>query len=401
MSFETFMARRYLTARNKPFFVSLLTTISIVAMTASVFAMIVVVTVMSGFEKDFEKKVLGFKAPLVLAGNFPRTEDWPREIAGLDRRILSVQPYLEGEGILQTGTGETLGVRIRGVLGRPSPERYGKLSTLEEFREGEIVLGQEVAWTLKVSPEFEDSVSLIFPFGEISPSGELLPTVRSLEVAATFRSGFYDYDSKYVLVPYQEAERLLGDYARSGFEIWLQPIEAVEGVKQTISKWLEKKGEKSFHLFSWKEQNPKLFAALKLEKIGMLLLLAILLFIASCTIFGLVSLAVTDRLREAAILQAIGMEARRVQRIFLLKAAGIGLIGDLVGGGFALALIFFLIRYPVRLPSSYYVEYLPLHLEWRMVGLVFLLAPLLAALTAVYPSRQVVTSNPVELLRDE
>ena len=303
---------------------------------------------------------------------------------------------MEGEAVLQTEAGEVTGVRLKGVSGEIT-QRFGEVRLTERIDGRDVVLGRELAASAGVEPEFFERVRLVFPFGEVGPSGDLLPVAKSFTVGGTFRSGFYEYDSKFLLMTYGAALRFLGDFARTGLEVWTDPFQAGE-VKQAIAPRLASLG---LSAVDWREQNPKLFAALKLERIGMFLLLTVLLVIASFTIFGLISLTVLDKIRDTALLRSLGLAGAGVRRIFLLKAAGIGLAGDLTGGAVGLAVVSFLTRHPLRLPSTYYVEFLPLRLDPAGLLLILVLSPLLAVLAALYPAWQSIVRPPAELLRYE
>jgi lipoprotein-releasing system permease protein len=175
----------------------------------------------------------------------------------------------------------------------------------------------------------------------------------------------------------------------------------MDGVKSSLQQALRDWGFTEARVETWRDQNPKLFLALRLEKIGMMILLLVLLMIASFNIFGFTSLMVVGKLKEMAILKSIGLSSRRVGRLFLVQAASIGVVGSLGGGGLGLLVTFLLIRYPIRLPSSYYLEYLPLHLEPALVGGILLLIPFFCIASALYPSIRASRSSPVELLRYE
>lgn len=396
--FESYIARRYLSTRRKPPFVGLILVISLLSVSTGVFALIFVLSVMSGFEKDFRGRILGFKAPVTVISASgedlaAESEDWRR----LDPRIRRVVPFAEGEAVAQTRDGGVLGVRLRGIGEAPSEVRLGRLYESEPFGERSLVLGDELAAALHVHPDFSEDVRLVFPLGDVGPSGELLPRVKELSITGVFHSGFYEYDSKYALIPYAQALGLFGDQARTGLELWVEPPDDAESVREV----LEKTKTSDVVIQTFRDQNPKLFAAMKLEKIGMFLLLGMLLLIAAFNIFGLVSLTVLDKVQDMAVLRALGLKAGRVRGIFLMKAASIGLVGAGVGGSLGLLAVGLLTKYPAPLPTSYYLEHLPVAVRPWDVIFILLLVPVVTTLAAIYPAWQAAKGSPIEALRYE
>ncbi len=400
MSFETFIARRYLSTRRKPLFVSFLLAIALVTVTVAVFALIFVLSVMNGFERDVHSKMLGFHAPVTVWSR--DGSDLSEEAGawkGLDDRIQRVVSFAEGEAVARSAMDAMSGVRVRGLSEEPTEARLGKYYASDAFGEASAVLGEELSDVLRVFPERSEKMRLVFPIGDVGPTGEVIPRVRTFTVTGLFHSGYYDFDSKYVIVPYLDALRLFGSEARTGLEIWLHDPNDAEAVKKAL---LKKKGEDgSVAIKTWRDQNPKLFAAMKLEKIGMFLLLGMLLLIASFNIFGITSLTVLDKVKDMAVLRSVGLTGRRIRRIFLVKAAGIGLMGALLGGGLGLLATWLLTRYPVKLPATYYLEHLPVIVDRGDVGLVLLLVPLVTAAAAAYPAIKASRLSPVETLRYE
>jgi len=399
MSFETFIARRYLSTRKKPVFVSFLLIISLTAVTIGVFALIFVLSVMNGFERDVRKKVLSFSAPVIVwsregADLSDESADWKK----LDPRIERVVAFAEGEAVARTSDDSLSGVRVRGILEQPTEERLGKYYESEPFGDGSLVMGEELADTLRVFPERSEKIRLIFPIGDVGPAGDLIPKVREFTVTGAFHSGYYDFDSKYVVVPYLEALRLFGSEARTGLEVWLTSPDEADAVKRAL---LAKKGSEAVSVRTWRDQNPKLFAAMKLEKIGMFVLLGMLLLISSFNVFGITSLTVLDKVKDMAVLRSVGLTARRIRRIFLLNAAGIGGLGAFFGGGLGLTATWLLKRFPVKLPETYYLETLPVVVDPRDVAVILLLVPLVTTIAAFYPALKASRLSPVETLRYE
>lgn len=402
MNFEFFIARRYLSSRGKPLFVSFLLYISIGAVATGVFALIFVLSVMNGFENDFRQRILGFKAPLsVLSQSGEDLSNRAEEIKNLDERIQRVSPYVEGEAVIQSEAGGAMGVRVRGITGTPHENRLGKIYQSAPFVSKSLLIGEELAASLHVHPDFEETIRLIFPLGDVGPTGDLIPRVRPLTLTGMFRSGFYEYDNKYVLIPYREALILFGEEGRTGLEIWVEPVTASTEVKKKIEAWVAQGGQKSVSVQTWRDQSPKLFAAMELEKIGMLLLLSALLLIASFNIFGLSSLTVMEKTKDMAVLRSLGLTRGKLRRIFLLKAAGIGLWGGLLGGALSLGVVFILKKYPIPLPATYYLQHLPVVLKPLEAALVLVFVPLLTTLAALYPALQASRPSPVEVFRYE
>lgn len=400
MSFETFIARRYLSTRRKPLFVSFLLAIALATVTLGVFALIFVLSVMNGFERDVHAKVLGFSAPVTVwsrDGSDLSGEAW--EWKGLDGRIERVVAFAEGEAVARSAEDAMSGVRVRGIAEEPTEARLGKYYASDAFGEASAVLGEELSDVLRIFPGRSEKMRLIFPIGDVGPSGELIPRVRTFTVTGLFHSGYYDFDSKYLIVPYLDALRLFGSEARTGLEIWLRDPAEADDVKQAL---LKKKGaDENLSIKSWRDQNPKLFAAMKLEKIGMFLLLGMLLLIASFNVFGITSLTVLDKVKDMAVLRSVGLTGRRIRRIFLVKAAGIGVLGASLGGGLGLLATWLLNRYPVKLPATYYLEHLPIVVDGGDVGLVLLSVPLVTMAAALYPAFKASRLSPVETLRYE
>ncbi len=399
MSFSSFIARRYFFSKRKTFFSSFLTAVCLVAVATGVFALIFVLSVMEGFERDFRGRVLAFRSPVTIRAK--AGEDLSEKVAAwskLDRRIARLVPFAEGEAIARTKEGGVMGLRLRGLAEKPTEARLGRYYEETEFGEKSLVIGDELAATLNVDPASEETVRLIFPLGDVTPSGDMTPRSRELKPTGVFHSGFFEFDTKYALVPYEEALRLFGTEARTGVEVWLKNPADDESVQKTLR---EKLSAESVTVETWREQNPKLFAAMKLERIGMLLILSMLLLIAAFNIFGLVSLTALDKVKDMAVLRSLGLTQKAVGRIFLRKALAIGATGAVFGGVLGFSLSWGLQKYPVRLPSSYYIEYLPIFISpWGAVLVVFLV-PLLTLAASWYPARQASLASPVEVLRYE
>lgn len=299
MKFESFIARRYLSSGS--FSAKLLKWIGLIGVSIGVFSLVVVLAVMRGFEEEFAGTILGFQAHLTLEGD-ELPPAWPKPLRRGEgptpeelrqyESIVATERWVEGELVIQSTFGTSAGSRIRGIVDDDVsalrgvkkiylPIRKHLRGENEESLPG-IVLGSELAALLEVHPDFKDEVRLVFPFGDLSPTGELLPRVRRFRVIGIFESGFYEYDTKYAFIAQEMAERLLGEYGREKVALFLRdPMDASAVKERMIAAGINEK-----NLSTWQEQNRQLFQALLLERIGMFILLLMIVLIASFNIFS-------------------------------------------------------------------------------------------------------------------
>ncbi|MDO8462094.1 MAG: ABC transporter permease [Deltaproteobacteria bacterium] len=396
----SWLAHRTLRSKRRPLFVTLLSLIGIGGMALGVFSLIVVLSVMNGFEKDFRERIVGFNGALTVRGE-------EKELRHLQKSDFANRGFLfvEGEGILQSADKESIGVRVRGLekgdprLDKKFEVRYTASEGADSLFTDEpgIILGQELAATLGVHPDFEDKLLLISPLGDIGPNGDFVPKLRQFRVIGIFKSGFYEYDTKYALIGYPEAKRLF-------------PMAGGEGMMVSVNSWQEAnllkknlEGQPLWagHVETWQGQNSKLFQALRMERVGMFLLLAMIILIATITIFGILSLIILDKVRDVVLLKAIGLTKSRVRKLFILQGVQIGLKGTAWGGSLGLFVVILLSLWHLPLPSSYYLDYLPVSPNFWQIALILVTAPLLAAATGFYPAGEAAKLEIAPLLRYE
>lgn len=407
---EFFISRRYLSSRHSSFSAELLKWMGLVGVAIGVFALVVVLSVMRGFEGKFEEKILGFQAHVTLEASGEAREALPAP-GELERRheaIVLTERWIEGELVIQSSFGTSSGARIRGIEGdahaiRGIDRAYFPTVRGERLRaEGEelpgIVLGSELAAALEVHPDFADEVKLVFPFGDLSPTGEVLPRVRRFRVTGIFESGFYEYDHKYAFIDYEMADRLFDEYGREKLALFVRDPLKVGPIKERL---VAQEVDPRVSVATWQEQNRPLFSALFLERIGMFILLSMIVLIASFNIFALISIVVLEKVRDMAVLRSMGFKTRSVRSVFLLQSTGIGLKGTCVGGFLGLTVCLWLTWFPYQLPPSYYVEFLPISVEWGPVLLALLTGPVIGFLVGLYPARQATGPNIAEVLRYE
>ncbi|MFA4875590.1 MAG: ABC transporter permease [bacterium] len=408
------IARRYLWSRSAGRFAPLLTATAIASIAMGTLALIVVMSVMRGFKRELTDRLLGFNAHITLT-KVATAQDMNRGelesiFAGADVR--DVAPFVQGEVIAASragGESSAQGARVRGIdpaeLGAmggvsiyfpPTSEGFSELSAGGRGLPG-AVIGNEVVGQLMVHPDFGDEIELTAPLAEVGPSGELMPNRRIYRVAGMFRAGIYDLDSKYILLSIEEAKRLLGEQAVSGWQVRLADATDAPGVLRAMQAKLPE---------GWKAQgvdaqNKKLFAALALERLAMGAILVMVLAIASFAISGVILLITAAKRRDMAILEAVGVAGRRIRVIFMLNAAFIGAIGSCIGLAAGIGICLAAMRWPIRLPDSYYLDFLPVDLDPILSAASAAAGIAIAIVASLYPVRQASELNPAEALRYE
>ena len=408
MKAETFLASRFLSGKKRRFFVSFLTAMAVAGVALSVMAFIVVQGVMSGFAKDLQSKVIGFSPHLSLK----LKSDQLASAAFLETLkqkdgVRRSATYLEGEAVLRTDDDEVQGVRLRGI---EAGDPHFPPSMKVHFEEGEdwsslqpkgealpgILLGREMASSLGVVPALLEEIELLYPFGTVGPTGEVEPNLRRFRVVGTFRSGYFEYDNKFAIAALPELQRLFGDNAALQVGVYFDDPDraasdraafgALDGVAATST---------------WQERNSRLFSALKLERLGMIVVLSLMTLLASFNILCMLMLVVFERRRDLALLKALGLPERGISAIFYRAGLWIGVVGGVLGLGGGLLLIWGIRVSGIRPPAPYYLESLPVDLQPGVIALTVLLALALSLAAAVLPAREGRKMTVVEALRYE
>ncbi|WP_373500668.1 lipoprotein-releasing ABC transporter permease subunit [Desulfococcus sp.] len=410
MSFELFIAGRYLRSRQKLRFISLITFLSVAGVTLGVMALIVVIAVMAGFESDLKKRILGVDPHIVLE----RTDRQFTDYEGISRRLRSIEgvtsatPFIATQTMLRSDAG-IAGSVVRGIDpdgdGPVIPGQDGAVLSGLRVRvaEGEqrgaglpgIVLGRELASSLGVIEG--DILYLISPRGMISPVGHM-PAMKRFRVAGLFETGMYEYDGSLAFIHLAEAQHLMRmGRTVSGIELRVTDIYRAGKIADGILTDLGA----PYAAKDWMEMNRNFFSALKLEKTMMFILLTLIVLVAAFNISSSLIMMVMEKTRDIAILKTMGATDASVRRIFVFKGVAVGLFGTLLGGGLGVLLCFLLKRYEfVKLPSDvYYITTLPVQLEWPMVALISLSTLLISLVATLYPAGQAARLNPVEALR--
>ena len=402
MGFEWFVARRYVLSRKRNRLTALIANISIAGIAIGVAALIVVIGVMTGFQDILKEKILSVNPHLVierLSGPFveyPRVAERVRRLAREEGVALEeVYPFVSEQGLLLSAAGEA-GAVLKGL----PPEVLPRIKALKLLSGNypasgrTLLLGRRLAERLGVT--VGDRVRFLLPRGRVTPLG-LMPRFYTFTVTGIFETGLYDYDLSLALAPLSAARKALALSGVTGLEIKLRdPFEA-----HRLSRRLSRTLGYPYYVLDWQTLNRSLFSALKLEKVGMFVVLTLIVVVAAFNIVAALVMLVSEKRPDIALLKALGATEGRVLRIFLLSGLLLGGLGIGAGLFLGLSLAALLSRYPViHLPSDVYpVDYLPVRVEALDVAVIVVSALLLALLAALFPARQAAKTPPAEVLR--
>ena len=413
LPFELQIGLRYTHAKRSNHFISFISIVSMAGIALGVMALIVVLSVMNGFQEELRARILGVAAHLEISGPADRLTDWQGvlEQARQNNNVMSGAPYVNAQGMLANGD-MVRGTVIRGV--EPALEsqvadfaKFMKAGKLDDLKPGEfgILLGAELARVLNVYPG--DKVVLLTPQGNITPAG-VMPRVKQFTVMGIFEAGMFEYDSGLALIHLRDAQKLLrlGDEV-SGVRLKLDELFRAPFVTQELSQTL--RGD--YYLTDWTKSHANFFRAVAIEKRMMFLILLLIVAVAAFNIVSTLVMAVTDKQSDIAILRTLGTKPSSIMTIFIIQGAFIGVLGTLIGVGSGVLLALNLetvVPIIERLagvdmfPADvYYINQLPSKLVWGDVGVIAGISLLISLLATLYPSWRASRINPAEALRYE
>lgn len=412
---EWYIAARYLRGRRSTRVASLNTVISIGGVSVGVIALIVVLGVMNGLRNDLRERILVASPHLRILtyGAGLRVDDWRAALRTIrkDPDVVAAAPEVITVSIVTAGKDYAEMVNVlgfdpdtgsRAVTSLPRSITKGDLSfrTTKPAVDGGIILGSRLASRINASPG--DVVVLVPPTpGKVNAAlGVALPKFWHFEVTGLFDTGMYQYDNQFVVMSRETAQRFagLGD-AVSGIEVQVRTADEAPEVGARLQTALGY----PYRALDWQTQNASLFSALQLEKLAMGLIIFFIMVVAAFNIVGTLTMVVNDKTREIGILQAMGLRASSVGRIFLVQGAVIGLVGTLIGlvGGLGIAYIVDKSGWIRINPAVYFIDHLPIHIEWTDVVIVVVASIALAVVATLYPSRAAARLTPVEAIRHE
>ncbi|MEE8382111.1 MAG: lipoprotein-releasing ABC transporter permease subunit [Thermodesulfobacteriota bacterium] len=409
MPFELFIGLRYLKAKRKQTFVSVISFISISGVAIGVMALIIVLGVMTGFSDDLRNKILGAKSHLVISQYGAGITNYREIMEKVEKTkdVVSTTPSIYSQVMLSSPS-NALGVVLKGIDVDSAPKvtnlasiiKEGNLSDLKgpasSGRPG-IILGKELAMILGVFRG--DNIKVISPFGTMTPGG-MVPRSKEFTVVGIFDSGMYEYDSTLSYISLDNAQHFLNKPGiATGIEV---KVKEIYRVKQTSQKIGKKLGV-DYRVRDWMEMHKNLYAALKLEKMAMFIILVLIILVAAFNIVGTLIMVVNDKHKDIAILKSMGARSLSIMKIFILEGLIIGLTGTTLGilGGFLLAFLqntYHIIALP---PDVYYISHLLIKITPRDLILVVFSAISITLLATIYPSWQASKLDPVEALRYE
>ncbi|MDH3320771.1 MAG: lipoprotein-releasing ABC transporter permease subunit [Betaproteobacteria bacterium] len=413
MRYELLVGLRYTRAKRRNHFISFISLISMAGIALGVAALIVVLSVMNGFQTEIRTRILGIASHVQIADARGGLADWrgvARAAEG-NPHVLAAAPYVNGQGMLSFGR-MARGVQVRGVL--PAQEaqvtdigRHMTAGRLEDLVAGGfgIILGADLARGLGARDG--DKVALIIPQGNVTPAG-VVPRLKQFTVIGIFNVGYNEADAALALVNLTDAQRLyqVGD-AVSGVRLKLDDLYQARTVAREVTVNLGR----DLYAYDWTRSNPNLFRAIQIEKRMMFIIMVLIITVASFNVVSTLVMLVTDKQADIAILRTLGAAPGSVMQIFMVQGAVIGVIGTVLGvaGGVALALnidtvvpaLEAVLGFKFLAKDVYMIPDLPSQVEAADVSVITVVSLLLSFLATLYPSWRASRVNPAEALRYE
>ncbi|WP_374347625.1 lipoprotein-releasing ABC transporter permease subunit [Chitinimonas sp.] len=412
-SFEWLIGLRYTRAKRRNGFISFISAASMIGIALGVAALITVLSVMNGFQREIRGRILEAASHIQVSGVDNRLSDWNGLADQLVHKpgVLAAAPFVQSQSLLSYD-GNMQGAMVRGIV----PERENQVvgigqhmvaGKLENLLPGEfgVVLGQELAKQLNA--KLGDKVLLIAPQGNLTPAG-VIPRPKTFTVVGLFRLDMYQYDSSLAFVALQDAQKLyrLGDDV-SGVRLKLaDPLAAPQ-----MAVAMQKETSRQVWFSDWTMENANYFRAVQIEKRMMFVILTLIVAVAAFNLVSSLVMAVTDKQADIAILRTLGAAPSSILKIFVIQGATVGIVGTLAGviGGVLLAytigdLVHFFERLAgvqILSPQIYLISMLPSEVELADVLSIGVISLVLSLLATLYPSWRASRINPAEALRYE
>ncbi|MFH0785100.1 MAG: lipoprotein-releasing ABC transporter permease subunit [Pseudomonadota bacterium] len=409
MIFEWFIGLRYLRAKHRHGFISLISLISVGGITVGVIALIVVLAVFSGFTDGLRDQILGVNSHIIVQrlGGSIKDYELTRDRLLTVNGVVGATPYLYAQTLLSSASGGN-GVVLRGidpataknVINLPSQMISGSIDDLAGDPEAtgipNIILGKNLASDLRV--RVNDKVKLISPSGPLTPMG-VIPKIKTCRISGLFETGMYEYDAGLAYMSIAEVQRFLGvEDIVHGIEVAVDKAE-LNNADQIAVRITEKLGM-GFIAKDWMKMNHNLYAAFKLEKIGMFIAVALIILVAALNIISALVMVVMEKSKDIAILKSMGATSQAIMRIFFLQGMVIAIAGTTLGVVGGLGLCELLSRYKfIELPSNVYpMTTLPIKVLPLDVTIIAVSSIIITLLATLYPSWKASAVQPAEVL---
>jgi lipoprotein-releasing system permease protein len=393
-------------------FISFISALSVAGIALGVAALIVVLSVMNGFQKEVRDRMLSVLSHIEVIATDKPMLDWPAvlEQTRRDPRIVAGAPYVSGQAML-TRDDSVRGVLVRGIDPALEP-KVSELGTqvvqgrLDSLVPGEFGIAIGRALARQVGVALGDRIALIAPQGTVTPAG-VVPRVRQFTVVAIFESGHFEYDATLVLTALDDAAKLFRVEGVSGLRLRTTDMQQAPRIAGELMRTLDP----SLYARDWSRENRNWFAAVQIEKRMMFIILTLIVAVAAFNLVSMLVMTVTDKRSDIAILRTLGAAPRSVMAVFIVQGALVGLLGTLIGVtlGTLLALnvgpvvgsIEQLFGFQVLPSGVYFISYLPSDLHWSDVVTIGLTSSVLAFAATIYPSLRAASVRPAEALRYE
>lgn len=410
---QLYIGMRYTRAKRRNHFISFITIISMLGIALGVTALITVISVMNGFEKELRERILGMTAHATIQGQASNLENWHSVAAAAAEhsKVEGFAPYITAEGMLSYNS-QVNGALLRGVLPSEEPQvsevgdkmLFGELDNLQPGQFG-IILGKDLARTLGVFQG--DKVTLIIPQVNVTPAG-VMPRLKRFTVVGVFEVGMYEYDSTLAMIHLEDAARLFRMKGQvSGVRLKLQDMFESGQVTRDLINTLPG----NYYISDWTREHANFFRAVKMEKTVMFFILLLIVAVAAFNLISTLVMGVVEKEADIAILRTLGATPGMVLGIFIIQGLIIGVIGTLIGtiGGVALALnienivpmLEQLLGFKFLAADVYYISELPSELKWNEVIVISSISLLLSLGATLYPAWRGSRIQPAEALRYE
>jgi lipoprotein-releasing system permease protein len=411
--YELYVGLRYTRAKRRTHFISFISFISILGIALGIWALISVMSVMNGFEKEIRARILGAAAHIQVMGADGTIASWEPLATAVkaNPEVLAAAPFVNAQGLLTNGT-TVRGVFVRGIV--PELENtvadfntHMKAGRLEDLRPGEFGIALGVALARGLRLEVGDRVTLVSPQGQVTPAG-LMPRLKQFTVTGIFSMDHNEFDSALALVNLRDAQVLYRmDSGVSGIRLKLKDLDRAPEVARDLAKTVTS----DVFITDWTQQNVNYFRAIQIEKRMMFIILTLIIAVAAFNLVSTLVMVVTDKHPDIAILRTLGASPGSIMKIFMVQGVVIGMVGTILGVATGIVTAFNidtvvpaierLFHFQILSREVYYISELPSDLHWGDVVWTAVISLGLSFVATLYPSWRAARVNPAEALRYE